>query len=61
MSLTKLSLGRNNFIIWFNKIIPDQEELDSDIPAGEGKIANLFSQSKGSLLFDVKVQEVRHW
>jgi hypothetical protein len=36
MSLTKLSLAGNN------KIIPSQESLDSDIPAGDKKMANLF-------------------
>jgi len=36
MSLTKLSLA------WNNLIIPGQGELFSDIPAAEGKIANLF-------------------
>jgi hypothetical protein len=36
MSLTKLSLAGNNLII------PGQREFD--IPAGDGKTANLFSQ-----------------
>jgi hypothetical protein len=38
MSLTKLSLAGNNFII------PGQGDLVSDIPAWEGKITNLFLQ-----------------
>ncbi len=39
MSLTKLSLAGNNLII------PDHGEFGiSDIPAGDGKIANLFLQ-----------------
>ncbi len=37
MSLTKLSLAGNNL----------KESLISDIPAGDGKIANLFLQSRG--------------
>jgi hypothetical protein len=36
MSLTKLSLAGKN------SIIPTQGELAIDIPAGDGKIANLF-------------------
>jgi hypothetical protein len=38
MSLTKLSLATNNLII------PDGESFISDIPAGYGKMANLFLQ-----------------
>ncbi len=38
MSLTKLSQAGNNLII------PVQGELVSDIPAGDGKPANLFLQ-----------------
>ncbi len=40
MSQTKLSLAGNNYII------PRQGEFSviSDIPAGDGKIANLFVQ-----------------
>jgi hypothetical protein len=39
MSLTKLSLAGNN------QILPGQEEfMVSDIPAGDGNIANLFLQ-----------------
>ncbi len=36
MSLTKLYLAENNLNI------PDRESLVSDIPAGDGKTANLF-------------------
>jgi hypothetical protein len=38
MSLAKLSLAGNNFIL------PGLESLVSDIPAGDGKIANIFLQ-----------------
>jgi hypothetical protein len=38
MSLTKLSLAGNN------EIMPSRESLGSDIPARDGKIANLFLQ-----------------
>jgi hypothetical protein len=38
MSFTKLFLGGNNLII------PAQESLVSDIPAGDGNVANLFLQ-----------------
>jgi hypothetical protein len=38
MSLTKLRLDRNNSVI----IIPAQGEFGSDIPARDGKLANLF-------------------
>jgi hypothetical protein len=37
MSLTKLSLHEVD-----NLINPDQGEFGSDIPAGDGKICNLF-------------------
>jgi hypothetical protein len=40
MSLTKLSLGRNNDIIY--KLFPPRESLVSDIPAGDGNIEKLF-------------------
>jgi hypothetical protein len=40
MSLTKLSLGGNNDVIY--KIFPPRESLVSDIPAGDGNIGNLF-------------------
>jgi hypothetical protein len=43
MSLTKLFLGGNNDVIY--KLFPARESLVSDIPAGDGKIANLFLQS----------------
>jgi hypothetical protein len=36
VTITKLSLAGNNLII------PGQGELVSDIPAGDGKIVNLF-------------------
>jgi hypothetical protein len=40
MSLTKLSLGRNNDVIY--KVFPPRESLVSDIPAGDGNIEKLF-------------------
>ncbi len=40
MSLTKLTLGGNNDVIY--KLFPPRESLVSDIPAGDGKIVNLF-------------------
>jgi hypothetical protein len=40
MSLTKLSLGGNNDVIY--KVFPPRESLASDIPAGEGNIEQLF-------------------
>ncbi len=40
MSLTKLSLGRNNLIF------PPRENLVNDIPAGVGNYANLFLQCR---------------
>jgi hypothetical protein len=39
MSLIKLSLGGNNF-----SFFPPRESLVSDIPAGDGKMANSFLQ-----------------
>jgi hypothetical protein len=42
MSLTKLSLGGNYDVIY--KLFPSRESLVSDIPAGDGKMANLFLQ-----------------
>jgi hypothetical protein len=46
MSLTKLSLAWNNLIILGreSKLFHARESLVSDIPAGDGKIANLFLQ-----------------
>jgi hypothetical protein len=41
MSLTKLSLARNN------KIVPARESLVIDFPAGDRKIANFFLQCTG--------------
>jgi hypothetical protein len=41
MSLTKLPLGRNNSVMT-SFFIPAQGEFGSDIPAGDGKLANLF-------------------
>jgi hypothetical protein len=38
MSLTKLSLAGNTVI----KLLPAMYSLESDIPAGDGKIINLF-------------------
>jgi hypothetical protein len=40
MSLTKLSLGGNNDVIY--KLFPPRESLVSDIPAGNGNIEKLF-------------------
>jgi hypothetical protein len=45
MSFTRLSLEG------INLIIPVQGELVSDIPAGDGKTANLFLQFTGTLLW----------
>jgi len=36
MSLTKLSLGGNNDVVY--KLFPPRESLVSDIPAGDGNI-----------------------
>ncbi len=40
MSLTKVSLGGNNDVIY--KLFPLRESLVSDIPAGDGNIEKLF-------------------
>jgi hypothetical protein len=40
LALTKLSLARNNLII------PSQREFDGDIPAGDGKVIDLFLQCR---------------
>jgi hypothetical protein len=40
MSLTKLSLGGNNDVIY--KLFPPRESLVSDIPAVDGNIEKLF-------------------
>jgi hypothetical protein len=40
MSLTKLSLGGNNDVIY--KLFPPWESLVSDIPAGDRDIEKLF-------------------
>jgi hypothetical protein len=40
MSLTKLTLGGNNDVIY--KLFPPRESLVSDIPAGDGNIEKLF-------------------
>jgi hypothetical protein len=40
MSLTKLSLGGNNDVIY--KLFPPRESLVSDIPAGDGNIKSFF-------------------
>jgi hypothetical protein len=40
MSLTKLSLGGNNDVIY--KLFPPRESLVSDIPAGDGNIEKFF-------------------
>jgi hypothetical protein len=44
MSLTKLSLGGNNDVIY--KLFPPRESLVSDIPAGDGNIEKLFLQCR---------------
>ncbi len=49
MSLTKLSLGGNNDVIY--KLFPARKSLVSDIPAWDGKTANLFLQCESVLLF----------
>jgi hypothetical protein len=41
MSLTRLSLDGNTVV----KLFPSRESLVSDIPTGDGKIANLFLYS----------------
>jgi hypothetical protein len=40
ISLTKLSLGGNNFYV--TSLFPHRETLISDIPAGDGNIEKLF-------------------
>ncbi len=40
MSLTKLSLGGNNF--YMTSLFPPRQSLVSDIPAGDGNIEKLF-------------------
>jgi hypothetical protein len=44
MSLTKLSLGGNNDVIY--KLFPPRESLVSDIPAGDGNIEKHFLQCR---------------
>ncbi len=44
MSLTELSQEGNNYIIKLTKLSPARNSLVSDIPAGDGKTANLFLQ-----------------
>jgi hypothetical protein len=41
MSLTKVSLGGNNF--YMTSLFPAMESLISDIPAGDGNIEKLFN------------------
>jgi hypothetical protein len=48
MSLTKLSLARNNLLI------PGQGEFGSDIPQGDGKIANFFYSAE-ALIFKSRI------
>jgi hypothetical protein len=45
MSLTKLSLGGNNNVIY--KLFPPRESLVSDNPAGDENIEKLFLLCKG--------------
>jgi hypothetical protein len=40
ISLTKLSLGGNNFYV--TSLFPPRESLESDIPAGDGNIEKFF-------------------
>jgi hypothetical protein len=47
MSLTKLSLGGNNDVIY--KLFPPRESLESDIPAEDGNIEKLFLRCKGTI------------
>ncbi len=59
MSLTKLSLVWNSLIIKIIiiiKLFPARESLVSDIPAGDGKIDNLFYT-----LFSVSCGLVLNW
>ena len=49
MSLTKLSLGGNNDVIY--KLFPPRESLVSDIPAGDGNIEKLFLQCNVGLRY----------
>ncbi len=42
MSLTKLSLGGNNDVIYKKKLFPPRESLVSDIPAGKTGISKSF-------------------
>jgi hypothetical protein len=42
MSLTKLSLGGKNDVMY--TLFPPRESLVSDIPAGDGNIEKLFLQ-----------------
>jgi hypothetical protein len=46
MSLTKLSLGGNNDVMY--TLFPPRESLVSDIPAGDGNIEKLFLQCEDS-------------
>ena len=44
MSLTRLSLGRNN--LYMTSLFPPRESLVSDIPAGDGNIQKVFLRCK---------------
>ncbi len=47
MSLTRLSLGGNNGVIY--KLFPPRESLVNYIPAGEGNIEKLFLRCKNAI------------
>ncbi len=49
MSITKLSLGGNNDVIY--KLFPPRESLVSDLPAGNGNFEKLFLQCGGICFF----------
>ncbi len=50
MSVTKLSLGGNNDVIY--KLFPPKESLVSDIPAGDGNIEKLFLRCRAEPCFE---------
>jgi hypothetical protein len=52
MSLTKLSLGGNNDVIY--KLFSPRESLVSDILAGDGNIEKLFYRVEKYLCQDLK-------
>jgi hypothetical protein len=50
---TKLSLGGNNEVI--TELFLPRESLVSDIPAGDGKLVNLFLRCRGTILKEVHI------